>query len=68
VKLVDFENQMDLPESSNPFAVIIHAHLITMRTEGALEDRCEWKLRLLRPLYPRGMSADDVRQMFRVLA
>jgi flagellar biosynthesis/type III secretory pathway protein FliH len=68
VKLLDFADRLDeLGRSENPFATIIAAHLVTMRTSDDPEDRCQWKLRLLRPLYQRGMSQNDVRNLFRVL-
>jgi hypothetical protein len=68
VKLLDYAQQIELLEqSTNPFASIILAHLATMQTSQDPEDRCRWKLRLLRPLYQRGYSADEVRKLFRVL-
>lgn len=68
VKLLDFSDNIEsLEASTNPFAVIILAHLMTMQTAGDAEHRCQWKLRLLRPLYRRGMTAEDVRKLFRVL-
>lgn len=56
-----------LEQSENPFATVILAHLMTRQTAGKPQDRCQWKLRLLRPMYARGMSAEDVRSLFRVL-
>lgn len=38
-----------------------------MQTANDPEDRCRWKLRLLRPLYERGLTAEEVRKLFRVL-
>lgn len=40
---------------------------MTMQTANDPEDRCRWKMRLLRPLYQRGLKAEDVRKLFRVL-
>ena len=37
-----------------------------MQTAHDPEDRCRWKLRVLRPLYQRGLSAEEVRKLFRV--
>jgi len=63
VKLLDFLDDIESSEASaNPFAVIILPHLMTMQTDGDAENRCQWKLRFLRPLYRRGMSAEDVRK------
>lgn len=68
VKLLDYAQQIEeLERSTNPFATIILAHLATLQTAHDPEDRCRWKLRLLRPLYRRGLSADEVRKLFRVL-
>lgn len=68
VKLLDYAGQIEILErSTNPFASIILAHLATMRTTDDPEDRCRWKLRLLRPLYERGLTAEEVRRLFRVL-
>ena len=68
VKLVDYAGQIEVLErSTNPFASIILAHLATMQTANDPEDRCRWKLRLLRPLYERGLTAEEVRKLFRVL-
>lgn len=68
LKLLDFVDQIDmLEQSEKPFATVVLAHLMTMRTAGSPRDRCVWKLRLLRPMYSRGMSAEDVRGLFRVI-
>jgi hypothetical protein len=68
VKLLDFVDEIErLQAAANPFAFVILAHLMTMKTAGDPVDRCQWKLRLLRPLYERGFSAEDVRKLFRVL-
>ncbi len=68
VKLLDFaDNFHSLEQSTNPFALVILAHLKTMQTAADPADRCRWKLRLLRPLYERGLTANEVRKLFRVL-
>ncbi len=68
VKLLDFLTEFDRLESfSNLFAPMVLAHLMTMQTAGSPSDRCEWKLRWVRPLYDRGLTAEEVRQLFRVL-
>jgi hypothetical protein len=68
VKLLDFVDRTDeLEQSENHFATVILAHLMTMRTAGNPQDRCKWKLRLLRPMYARGLSSEDVRALFRVI-
>ncbi len=68
VKLLRFENQIEqLEQSKNPFATVILAHLMTLKTAGNPVDRGQWKLRLLKPLYRHGMSRDTIRDLFRVI-
>jgi hypothetical protein len=68
VKLIQFESRLDeLERSENPFATVILAHLMTLKTAGNPQDRSQWKLRLLKPLYRRGMSGDTIRDLFRVI-
>ncbi len=68
VKLLDFEVKLDeLEQSKNLFASVILAHLMTIRTARDPSNRYELKLRILRALYTRGVAADDVRQLFRVI-
>lgn len=68
VKLLDFADDLDfLERSTNPFALVVLAHLKTLQTAADPLDRCRWKLRLLRPLYERGLTADEVRKLFRLL-
>jgi len=68
IKLLDFVDHIEeMQRATNPFAFVILAHLMAMQTARDPVDRCQWKLRLLRPLYERGFSAEDVRKLFRVL-
>ncbi len=68
VKLLDFLNRIDeLEKSTNPFATVILAHLMTMQTAGSPRDRCLWKVRLMRPLYERGLAGDDIRTFFKFI-
>ena len=53
--------------NANPFAVVVLAHLKTLETRRAPADRQAWKVRLIKGLYERGFSADDVRQLFRFI-
>jgi len=68
VKLLDYaERRQELEASSNPFATVVLAHLDTLETRQNPEERHARKIRLVKGLYQRGMSADDVRQLFHVL-
>lgn len=68
VKLLDFAAHEGVLEASpNPFAKIVLAHLKAQQTRGDAVGRHAWKLRLVRGLYERGFSAQDVRELFRVI-
>ena len=53
--------------SKNPFAVVVMAHLKTLRTSRSLEDRFDWKLRLVKSLYEKGYSKKDILELFRFI-
>lgn len=66
VKLLDYvANTAGLETGSNPFAPLL-AHLKTMETRQDAEARCKWKMCVIRSLYERGYTADEVRQLFRL--
>ncbi len=68
IKLLDYADDIaSLESSQNVFATMVLAHVMTTRTAGVPVDRQQWKLRLMRSLYERGKSSDEIRQMFRVL-
>ncbi len=64
-KLLDFAaHEAALEANTNPFAVLTLAHLKTQETQHDPTARRTWKSRLVRRLYERGWSAEDVRQLF----
>lgn len=68
VKLLDFAGREAMLEASdNPFALITRAQLATMQTRQDLASRHAGKIRLVRELYERGMSREDVLQLFRII-
>jgi flagellar biosynthesis/type III secretory pathway protein FliH len=68
VKLLDFAvREAELERSSNPFAVVVLAHLKAQETAGNTRHRYTWKLRLIKGLYTRGWGRDDVRQLVRLI-
>jgi hypothetical protein len=68
VKLLDFaEHEAMLEASPNPFATVVLAHLKARQTHDNPADRHAWKIRLVRGLYERGFSAQDVRELFRLI-
>ena len=67
-KLLDYQAQWEtLEQSTNPFGVIVMAHLKTKATNQNPESRLQWKLSLVRGLYERGYSREDVLQLFRFI-
>jgi hypothetical protein len=67
-KLLDYASRWQTLEAdANPFAVVVLAHLKTLETRKAAADRQTWKVRLVKGLYERGMSAEQVRQLFRFI-
>ena len=68
VKLLDYEQQWpQLEASTNPFAVMIMAHLKTKATQGQPEQRQQWKWYLIRKLLERGYDKEDIQQLFRLV-
>jgi len=68
IKLLDYEVQWQaLEQDPNPFAVVVMAHLKTQATASNLQGRLSWKLQLIRGLYERGFSRQDILELFRIL-
>ena len=67
-KLLDFAaDDAELEASLNPFAKIVLAHRKAQETRHDPLNRQTWKLRLVRGLHERGLSAENVRQLFRLI-
>ncbi len=56
-----------LEESTNPFAVMVMAHLKTKATRGVPQERKQWKWSLVRRLFERGYSREDIVRLFRLI-
>ena len=68
VKLLDYQNHPEqLEESSNPFAIIVAAHLATQQTHQDSQGRYRQKLRIVKSLYQRGYSRQDILELFRLI-
>jgi hypothetical protein len=68
VKLLDYADQAArLEQDANPFALLVLAHLKTLETQQDAAQRRTWKFRLIRGLYERGFTQEQVRHLFRVL-
>ena len=68
VKLVDYKNQeAELEASANPFAVVTRAHLKAQETRDDGEARYGWKIRLVKGLYDRGLTREQMIYLFRLI-
>ncbi len=68
VKLLHYAGrEVELEADANPFARVVLAHLKALETRRDPAGRHQWKLRLVRGLYEGGFSADDVRELFRLI-
>ncbi|WP_242044508.1 hypothetical protein [Anabaena azotica] len=67
-KLLDYEATWEtLEQTTNPFGIIVMAHLKTKATQRNPENRLQWKLSLVRRLFERGYSREDVQELFRFI-
>ena len=67
-KLLDYEaNWQELEHNPNPFAIVVMAHLKAMATQNKEQDRLFWKKTLIRDLYKRNYSRQEVFNIFRFL-
>jgi hypothetical protein len=68
VKLLGWASQTDaLERDANPFAVVVLADLKARETKKDPVSRKEWKFRIVRGLFERGMSREDIRKLFRFI-
>jgi hypothetical protein len=68
IKLLDYQDDWPTLEASvNPFAVVVMAHLRTQMTRRDAAGRLQWKLRLVRQLYERGLARQDILDLFRFI-
>ena len=68
VKLLDYAGRVqELEQSSNPFAIIVHAFLKTRETAKAPEERFHWKITFSKMLYERGFFKKDILELIRFL-
>jgi hypothetical protein len=68
VKLLDFAKDSEaLEQSANPFAAVVLAHLKALETRKEPLDRRHWKLHLVKGLFQRNWSMEDVRRLFRLI-
>jgi hypothetical protein len=68
VKLLDYGDRVaELEAERNPFAAVVLAHLKTVETRHRPAQRRDWKVRLVKSLFDRGLSAEEIRQLFRLI-
>jgi hypothetical protein len=68
VKLLEYVNRAaELEQGQNPFARVVLAYLKALETRQDAAGRRAWKFRLVRGLYERGFSKEDVRQLYRMI-
>jgi len=68
VKLLDYQkNWSALTENRNPFAIMVMAHLKTKETRNNASERFSSKLSIVRGLYERGYSKEEILQLFRLV-
>ena len=68
VKLLDYANKWEeLEQSTNPFAIVVMAHLKVLETAKDEQKRYEWKLTLAKMLYEKGYSEQDVCNLFKFI-
>jgi len=65
VKLLDYQNRRtELEAGTNPFAVMVMAHLATKATRHDPEARRDMKFQMIKALYARGFPRQDIMQLF----
>ncbi|MDB5311674.1 MAG: hypothetical protein JWO38_5876 [Gemmataceae bacterium] len=68
IKLLDYRGREEVLErDSNPFAAVTLAHLKTLETRGDVAARQEWKVRLVKGLYERGLNREQILRLFRLI-
>ncbi|NOT61723.1 MAG: DUF4351 domain-containing protein [Acidobacteria bacterium] len=67
-KLLDYlQRWEELEHSTNPFAVVVQAHLIALQTRSDEPGRLQRKLALTKQLYKRGFSKETIIGLYRFL-
>jgi hypothetical protein len=67
-KLLDYRGrEEELERDRNPFAAVVLAQLKVLKTQSNPGERWRWKVRLVKGLYDRGLTAQQVRELFRLL-
>jgi hypothetical protein len=69
IKLLDYQKDPSLLEAAktNPFAVVVRAHLVALETRKDADQRLHSKIHLIKGLYAEGYSRQDILNLFRFI-
>ncbi len=68
IKLIDYSNRVEeLEASRNPFGIIVVAHLKSLETRRDYQSRFTWKVSLVKALYRKGYSREDIMNLYRFI-
>jgi hypothetical protein len=68
IKLLDYADQWAmLEQSTNPFAIVVMAHLRAQSTRRYPQSRLRSKIELVKALYARGYTRKQVVELFRFI-
>ncbi|MEW6378461.1 MAG: hypothetical protein AB1611_02505 [bacterium] len=68
VKLVDYRARIEeLEASTNPFGIIVLAHLRSLETRKDMMSRLSFELSLVKVLYEKGYSRQDILNLYRFI-
>jgi len=68
IKLIDYKDKIEeLEASHNPFGIIVVAHLKALATKKDYQSRFTWKLSLVKALYNKGYSREDILNLYRFI-
>ena len=68
VKLLDYEGRWsELEQSPNPFTIIVMAELKSQAARRDPKGLLHWKLTLVKMLYQRGYTKEDILELFRFI-
>ena len=59
--------QSELETATNPFALVVQAHLATQQSRGDNPRRYALKVRLVKSLYERGYTGEQIRGLFKFI-
>jgi predicted transposase YdaD len=67
-KLLDHGKDLEaLEKNDNPFAALVLAHLQALATRDDPLSRRQWKLRVVKGMYERNWTEENIRQLFRLI-